>query len=824
MKAKLYFLLPIIGMMSMQAHAQEVQEPAQETAPAQIQTPAQNATELDQWSVGMRLGFVGSDLLYTSPAYRHYRHPLYGRGTIGFWAERELPYGLSIRPEFAFTGRGGMVRNDDIRYGLHMTAFDIRVALQYTFLRDRRVQPYVFLTPNMNFVMSGHITYKDGRGQNIDTKLTKGNVNPFNFSLMPGVGVRFPLAVDDFDFFVNAEIGYNIGCVNTFSRAERNGNVTPVNKIYSNVVGSRLSSNLEFAVSVGIPLSSINRKIHGNATETWAERRTRERNERLAAEEEQRRQQEELLKRLQQQQADNQSLYNEELAKYNANLSAQNRVGDGIKMYVVPSVALDTADDGSQEMNLKLEFAYETVVKEGPTLRYDKSTDDYPAGAYLPTQSKACKATLNFMKEQLDGELKDYFTPDTRVTIRITGETDGSAIKNKIPYKGEFGDFEDELIYLNGFIDEMTVTRKTGITSNGQLGFLRTQGVQKFIETYIDALQRTQNTYQIYAVERAEKGSQYRKISVELTVHNAYKTEVQQVTRVAQVQEPAAAPLTKSKSIFKTKKAAAEPVEPVMDTLPNVDINIPVTNRDNSDTYVLIVGNEKYKDIVGVVPFAENDARIFREYCIKTLGVPERQVRMELNATRNEISDGLDWLENLVRARQGKARIVVYYAGHGIPIGETTYLLPIDGNPEKPDQQIALNTLYGRLSDWNAASVTCIFDACFSGTRRNGQPIVQGGRGVAVKQKYDPVHGNLVIFSAAGASETAYPYPEQKHGLFTYWFLKALQESKGKMDYKSLIEYLTERVAVEASLMNRKQMPNLQYSESLKDTWFTWGF
>ena len=785
-------------------------------------------TEKDKWQIGMRMSFVGSDMLYTSAAYNGYYHPLYGRGGIGFWAERSLIEGLSIRPEFAFTGRGALLQSDDIRYGLHLRAFDIRVGLIYTFLRDRKVQPYVFLTPNMNFVMSGHVTYKDGKGQNLDTRLTKGSINPFNFSIMPGVGLRFPVEANDFKFYVDAEIGYNFGCVNTFSTAEKNGTSVPLNGINSDIVGSRLSSNLEFSVAVGIPLGSIVAKERAprEKKESWFEQRARERRERKAAEEELARRQAELLQLLQQQQAEKQNNYNEELARYNANLSPQNRVGDGIKMYVVPNVALDTADDGSPEMNLKLEFAYETVVKETPSLKYDKNTDDYPAGAYLPTQSKACKTTLSFMKEQLDGELKEYFTPDTRVTIRITGETDGSAIKKRIPYKGEFGDFEQEMIYLNGMIDEMTVTRKNGITYNGQLGFLRTQGVQKYMETYIDALQRTRNTYQIYAVERTEKGSQYRKISVELTIHNAYQMEKRPVAVVTRDTVPAAQTEAKHgrKSRFKNKPETPEPELPKTDTLPNVDTDIPLTNMANTDTYVLVIGNEKYKDIVGVVPFAENDAKMFRMYCMKTLGIPDRQIRMTLNATRNEIADGLDWLENLVQARNGKARIIFYYAGHGMPLNETTHLLPVDGNPEKAEQQIALNELYNRLSDWNAASVTCIFDACFSGTRRNGQPIVQGGRGIALKPKFDPVHGNLVIFSAAEASQTAYPYPEQKHGLFTYWFLRALQESKGAMNYKELIHYLTERVSVEASLMNRKQNPNLQYSEALEGKWFDWTF
>ena len=254
----------------------------------------------------------------------------------------------------------------------------------------------------------------------------------------------------------------------------------------------------------------------------------------------------------------------------------------------------------------------------------------------------------------------------------------------------------------------------------------------------------------------------------------------------------------------------------------DVDINIPVTKKNNEDTYVLIIANEHYNDIVGVVPFAENDGTIFRQYCIQTLGIPERQIRSTIDATRNQIVDGLDWIDNIAQARKGAAKFIVYYAGHGIPIAEATHLLPVDANPEKINQLLSLNDIYVRLGNLPAQSVTCFIDACFSGTRRNGQPILQGGRGLVKKPKVDVISGKLIIFSAANTEQTAYPYPEKKHGLFTYFLLKALQTSNGTINYQKLIAYLTEKVSLEASLQNRNQTPTLQYSEQIEDQWFSW--
>ena len=69
----------------------------------------------------------------------------------------------------------------------------------------------------------------------------------------------------------------------------------------------------------------------------------------------------------------------------------------------------------------------------------------------------------------------------------------------------------------------MTVTQKSGITTNGQLAFLRTQGVEHFLKTEVEPLKHTENAFQSFAVENKEKGGGYRRVSVEITIHDAFK-------------------------------------------------------------------------------------------------------------------------------------------------------------------------------------------------------------------------------------------------------------------------------------------------------------
>ena len=64
--------------------------------------------------------------------------------------------------------------------------------------------------------------------------------------------------------------------------------------------------------------------------------------------------------------------------------------------------------------------------------------------------------------------------------------------------------------------------------------------------------------------------------------------------------------------------------------------------------------------------------------------------------------------------------------------------------------------------------------------------------------------GNLVVFTAAQGDETAYQYAEKGHGMFTYFLLKKLQESKGDVTLGELGDYITNEVKRESLLNNNK--------------------
>lgn len=251
----------------------------------------------------------------------------------------------------------------------------------------------------------------------------------------------------------------------------------------------------------------------------------------------------------------------------------------------------------------------------------------------------------------------------------------------------------------------------------------------------------------------------------------------------------------------------------------DVDQNIPQTNKKSENTYALIIANEDYQ-FVDDVDFAAHDGEVFKEYCIKTLGIPERQIRYCANASYGVISGGVDWLKYALNNFEG-CKAIVYYCGHGIPDEKTgdAYIIPVDGKGTNTATCYSLNTLYTTLANTKASNITYFMDACFTGANKEGSMLV-AARGVAREAKKETLHGNSVVFSASSGDETAMTYPEKGHGLFTYFLLKKLQETEGDVNYSELADYINKNVKKEAFLINEKpQTPVTATSPSANESW-----
>lgn len=245
-----------------------------------------------------------------------------------------------------------------------------------------------------------------------------------------------------------------------------------------------------------------------------------------------------------------------------------------------------------------------------------------------------------------------------------------------------------------------------------------------------------------------------------------------------------------------------------------------INSRPNTNTFAVIFGNEKYLQAEDV-PFAQNDAKSFMNYCIDFLNIPENQVSYYENATYGMMRAAVKHLKQASSAYKGDLNVVFYYAGHGVPDEETksAYLLPTDADGTIPEVCYNLDQLYSELGSLNAKQIVVFLDACFSGSKRSGG-MLQSARGVAIKSKPSKLQGNMVVFSAATDEQTALPYNDKEHGLFTYYLLNKLKRERGEVTLGKLAEYIKDEVSKTAISVNKKaQTPTIVFSPSMSARW-----
>ncbi len=252
----------------------------------------------------------------------------------------------------------------------------------------------------------------------------------------------------------------------------------------------------------------------------------------------------------------------------------------------------------------------------------------------------------------------------------------------------------------------------------------------------------------------------------------------------------------------------------------SVDTNIPATTAKAENTFAVIIGNENYQR-VAQVQYAANDAATFAAYCQKTLGIPQKNIRGYKDATYGTMLAALKDLQEIAKAYKGNIDVIFYYAGHGIPSESdlSAYLLPVDADGTQVEACLSTKKLYNTLNGLGARQVVVLMDACFSGAQR-GEGMLASARGVALKVKDDVPQGNMVVFTAANGQQTAYPYQEKGHGMFTYFLLKKLQDTKGDVTLGDLVDYVSEQVARQSVVVNKhSQTPTVIPATELSGSW-----
>lgn len=246
----------------------------------------------------------------------------------------------------------------------------------------------------------------------------------------------------------------------------------------------------------------------------------------------------------------------------------------------------------------------------------------------------------------------------------------------------------------------------------------------------------------------------------------------------------------------------------VLDISLDVDKNIPDTSMYNPEGIAVVIGNRKYHHPdVPDVEYAHNDAFVIRQYLTTTLGYKESNIIFETDITKSrfEVLFGIDGnhkgkLFNYIRP--GKSDVFVYYSGHGAPDVNTRkgYFVPVDSDPNNiAFNGYSLDLFYDNLSKLDAKRMTIVLDSCFSGGTNTGEWIISKASPALIKVN-NPITSkqDAIVLSSSESDQISSWYQDKKHGLFTYFFLKAISGSAdingdNQITYKEIYDYISDK-------------------------------
>lgn len=229
---------------------------------------------------------------------------------------------------------------------------------------------------------------------------------------------------------------------------------------------------------------------------------------------------------------------------------------------------------------------------------------------------------------------------------------------------------------------------------------------------------------------------------------------------------------------------------------------------DGTKRRALVIGNAEYRQ-VPKLRNSEADANAVARM-VQRLGFDTLLARNLDRRGMNEVVNAF------LQSVEGGTEVVIYYAGHGVEVQGSNYLLPTDIPALNPDQERLLRTegvnltqLMQDVESRSARMALVILDACREnpfpkvGTRSVGN--TRGGLG-----RVDPPQGSFVIF-AAGAGELAIdnlgPQDRDPNGLFTRRLLTLMNEEG--LELRNLVRRLRNDVSEAAqALAGRSQVPS----------------
>ena len=226
----------------------------------------------------------------------------------------------------------------------------------------------------------------------------------------------------------------------------------------------------------------------------------------------------------------------------------------------------------------------------------------------------------------------------------------------------------------------------------------------------------------------------------------------------------------------------------------------------------LVIGNNRYTKI-STLQNAVQDAQSIAD-SLEAVGY---KVTLLKNLNQSDMKAEIRKFKTNV---DGGDEVLFFYAGHGVQIESTNYLLPVNISGESVDEikddSIPLQKFLDDMQEKKAKFTLAMIDAC------RDNPFKTAGRSIGTRglSPTTPASGQMIIFSA-GTNEKALDKVGEKdtskNGLFTRVFLEEMQQ--GGVPVDRILKKVKNRVVEIAKSVNHDQMPAI-YDQTVGDFYF----
>jgi hypothetical protein len=233
----------------------------------------------------------------------------------------------------------------------------------------------------------------------------------------------------------------------------------------------------------------------------------------------------------------------------------------------------------------------------------------------------------------------------------------------------------------------------------------------------------------------------------------------------------------------------------------DVDENLPRTTMQNPDAVAVIIGNAAYEKTKPVT-YAIRDAGSIQRYLEEVFGYRAGNIIRVDNAKQSDFLNIFGSTETpkgrlFNTIKPGVSDVFIYYSGHGAPgiNDHRVYFVPTDCDPLYVGLSgYPVDLFYSNLAKIPARTITVVLEACFSGTDLFDKI---SPAGILIKSPAMSVP-NAVVLTSSSEQQPSVWYDEARHGLFTYFFLKAIHgrsadgNSDGKLSVGEIHQFVSD--------------------------------